>query len=77
MLIAVVICVFLFGGHSGSIIIASLKDILRTEGFKGMYRGLSPTIVALLPNWAVSTTFLDLFLKINVQILFSFYEIQD
>lgn len=38
----------------GSIIITSLQNIVRNEGFRGMYRGLSPTIVALLPNWAVS-----------------------
>lgn len=40
--------------YPGSIIITSLQDIMRSEGFRGMYRGLSPTIVALLPNWAVS-----------------------
>ncbi|XP_028073281.1 nicotinamide adenine dinucleotide transporter 2, mitochondrial-like isoform X9 [Camellia sinensis] len=37
----------------GSIIITSLQNIIRTEGLKGLYRGLSPTLVALLPNWAV------------------------
>lgn len=58
-----VIHALLFGLHSGSVIITSLKDILRTEGFKGLYRGLSPTLVALLPNWAVSTTLLDLLLE--------------
>uniref|UniRef100_A0A5B7AR93 Uncharacterized protein n=1 Tax=Davidia involucrata TaxID=16924 RepID=A0A5B7AR93_DAVIN len=43
-------------GHKGSIIITSLQNIIRTEGVKGMYRGLSPTLTALLPNWAVYFT---------------------
>jgi len=38
----------------GSVIVTSLQNIVRTEGFRGLYRGLSPTILALLPNWAVS-----------------------
>ncbi|GMP83451.1 hypothetical protein CsSME_00037357 [Camellia sinensis var. sinensis] len=41
-------------GPNGSIIITSLQNIIRTEGLKGLYRGLSPTLVALLPNWACS-----------------------
>ena len=40
--------------YSGSVIITSLRNIVKTEGLRGLYRGLSPTIVALLPNWAVS-----------------------
>ncbi|OWM68014.1 nicotinamide adenine dinucleotide transporter 1, chloroplastic [Punica granatum] len=43
-------------GHKGSIIITSLQNIVKKEGLKGMYRGLSPTILALLPNWAVYFT---------------------
>ncbi|CAL0318084.1 unnamed protein product [Lupinus luteus] len=42
--------------QKGSIIITSLQNIFKTEGFRGMYRGLSPTILALLPNWAVYFT---------------------
>lgn len=43
-----------FGQQAGSVIVTSLQNIIRTEGFKGLYRGLSPTLAALLPNWAVS-----------------------
>ena len=49
----------IFWQQAGGVIITSLEDIIRTEGLRGMYRGLSPTLVALLPNWAVSITFLD------------------
>lgn len=38
----------------GSVIIGSLQQIAQREGLRGMYRGLSPTVLALLPNWAVS-----------------------
>ncbi|XP_030512104.1 nicotinamide adenine dinucleotide transporter 1, chloroplastic-like isoform X1 [Rhodamnia argentea] len=40
-------------GHKGSVIITSLQTIIKKEGLKGLYRGLSPTILALIPNWAV------------------------
>lgn len=40
-------------GHKGSVIITSLQTIIRTEGLRALYRGLSPTLAALLPNWAV------------------------
>ncbi|CAN1788391.1 Nicotinamide adenine dinucleotide transporter 2, mitochondrial [Linum perenne] len=41
---------------SGSAIIAILQNIVKTDGFRGLYRGLSPTILAILPNWAVYFT---------------------
>ncbi|XP_073301157.1 nicotinamide adenine dinucleotide transporter 1, chloroplastic [Primulina huaijiensis] len=40
----------------GSLIVGSLEQIFQKEGFRGMYRGLSPTVLALLPNWAVYFT---------------------
>ncbi|KAM3269619.1 nicotinamide adenine dinucleotide transporter 2, mitochondrial isoform X2 [Capsicum chacoense] len=43
-------------GRQGSVIVTSLQTILRKEGFGGLYRGLSPTLTALLPNWAVYFT---------------------
>ncbi|GKB59482.1 nicotinamide adenine dinucleotide transporter 1, chloroplastic [Tanacetum coccineum] len=44
------------GTIRGSLIVGSLEQIFRNEGIRGMYRGLSPTILALLPNWAVYFT---------------------
>ncbi|KAL8513403.1 hypothetical protein ACS0TY_012749 [Phlomoides rotata] len=40
----------------GSVIVGSLEHIFQKEGLRGMYRGLSPTVLALLPNWAVYFT---------------------
>ncbi|KAL9430663.1 hypothetical protein AB3S75_025955 [Citrus x aurantiifolia] len=44
------------GTVKGSLIVGSLKQIFQKEGLRGMYRGLSPTVIALLPNWAVYFT---------------------
>lgn len=43
--------------QSGSVIVSSLEQIFYKEGLRGMYRGLSPTVLALLPNWAVSAIY--------------------
>ncbi|KAF3322720.1 nicotinamide adenine dinucleotide transporter 1 [Carex littledalei] len=41
-------------GRKGSIILRSFNQVIQQEGSaRGLYRGLSPTILALLPNWAV------------------------
>ncbi|CAI0451283.1 unnamed protein product [Linum tenue] len=40
----------------GSAIVTILQSIVKTEGVRGLYRGLSPTILAILPNWAVYFT---------------------
>ncbi|KAL0430171.1 UNVERIFIED_CONTAM: Nicotinamide adenine dinucleotide transporter 2, mitochondrial [Sesamum radiatum] len=43
-------------GRRGSVILVSLQNVVRNEGLKGLYRGLTPTLAALLPNWAVYFT---------------------
>ncbi|XP_044501275.1 nicotinamide adenine dinucleotide transporter 1, chloroplastic-like isoform X2 [Mangifera indica] len=44
------------GAAAGSLIVGTLVQIFHKEGLRGMYRGLSPTVLALLPNWAVYFT---------------------
>ncbi|XP_006645938.1 nicotinamide adenine dinucleotide transporter 2, mitochondrial-like [Oryza brachyantha] len=38
----------------GRVIISGFQHIFKNEGLPGLYRGLSPTIVALFPTWAVT-----------------------
>lgn len=51
--------IFCFVAGAGSLIVSSLEQIFQKEGLRGMYRGLSPTVLALLPNWAVSVPLLS------------------
>ena len=44
------------GGDAYVSTLQSLRSIVRLEGAVGLYRGLTPTIAALLPNWAVYFT---------------------
>ncbi|KAE9618808.1 putative mitochondrial carrier protein [Lupinus albus] len=45
----------------GSLIVGTLEQIFEREGLRGMYRGLAPTVLALLPNWAVYFTIYEHF----------------
>lgn len=40
-------------------IIGTLKRIRLEEGFRGLYRGLGPTVVGYLPTWAIYFTVYD------------------
>ncbi|KAI0662045.1 mitochondrial carrier [Cubamyces menziesii] len=34
-------------------VVATIKDILKHDGIRGLYRGLGPTILGYLPTWAI------------------------
>ncbi|EJF63157.1 mitochondrial carrier [Dichomitus squalens LYAD-421 SS1] len=34
-------------------VVATVKSILQHDGFRGLYRGLGPTILGYLPTWAI------------------------
>eukprot|EP00127_Corallochytrium_limacisporum_P004652 Clim_evm6s172 gene=Clim_evmTU6s172 len=40
-------------GQQGIKVVKTLRDILKNEGIRGWYRGLGPTLMGLLPNWAI------------------------
>lgn len=41
------------GHHSYLGIVDTVKNILRYDGIRGMYRGLGPTVLGYLPTWAI------------------------
>eukprot|EP00798_Chlamydomonas_sp_ICE-L_P007180 gene7180-286_t len=43
----------------GGGLLGVLRTIVKTDGLKGLYKGLSPTLMAMLPNWAVYFTTYD------------------
>ncbi|CAL5425936.1 unnamed protein product [Camellia sinensis] len=45
----------------GGVIVGSLEQIFQKEGLRGMYRGFSPTVLALLSNWAIYFTIYEQF----------------
>ncbi|KAI0917376.1 hypothetical protein AcW1_007425 [Taiwanofungus camphoratus] len=38
-------------GYEG--VVATVKTVLKHDGFRGLYRGLGPTILGYLPTWAI------------------------
>ncbi|OAV88840.1 hypothetical protein PTTG_04454 [Puccinia triticina 1-1 BBBD Race 1] len=40
-------------------LLGSMRIIWREEGFRGLYRGLGPTIIGYLPTWAIYFTIYD------------------
>ena len=68
-----------FSMSLGSLIVGSLEQIFQKEGLRGMYRGLSPTVLALLPNWAVSSLsfpgyyFIPMFVCKGLRMLLTWY----
>ncbi|KAL0459728.1 UNVERIFIED_CONTAM: Nicotinamide adenine dinucleotide transporter 1, chloroplastic [Sesamum latifolium] len=58
----------------GSVIVGSLEQIFQKEGLRGMYRGLAPTVLAMLPNWRqISLMKNDLSVKL-LQVYFTIYD---
>jgi hypothetical protein len=61
----------MFQSLLGRVIISGFQQILKNEGLPGLYRGLSPTIVALFPTWAVRNCISYIFYKHHWQNCFA------